>query len=683
MTILAQGTFSIKRAAKDGYSCLLSPETVVLNNDQDGNVTNYSYAKTTVTLLKGETSVAPFIGALSVSGCTAVKSGATVTIASIPQNTKQGYVDIPISYGSFSVTKRFTFQVIDYTVSKSIALLTANGALSLKANADTVDALGKTVSQQTTSIDANAKAISLCVKSTDFESLITQHSNAIDARITSSVSTGGIVKTAVESWFTLSGNTLSLGAASINISGATIFSSLATTGAVTTAIEAIKVGGTNRAFGTSTAVTVVGKNTNNQATGLYYLDENAFGQTVTVSFNWSYTGGSSSTASLYAQLNGPLYTGLSNSISLGTAARSGKSVLTVAIPAYANDRGFYVRTDYMDGTLTISNFKIELGNKATDWSPAPEDIATTLGYTSYDSMVANAVAGKTIITNGHINTELVEAAVVVAKGISAQTIDAANATINNLILGTATIKSATISGALVCTNATFANGTFTNATVIGKITAGSGAIGAFTINTGGYLTSIGTNVTTSLLAGGFTMTNTSIPQEATFVSGIIQDKTNYSAWGSAYIATTQSVLPSQGNVALMLNASGANIDDADTTGYAGNHALFLLHGHISGFRLHLRRITESQTLSLFDNIIICKNRFAINVTFPIDAEDGQPYKIKCTGSGTVNIIAGGISVINDGKTNSRTSWSLNTGAIVEFWYDATDHIWQAGYSVVN
>jgi hypothetical protein len=366
--------------------------------------------------------------------------------------TAKSYTDTKISVVNDSITSAITTtETYADTVSAAAVSTAATNAAELYVTQSTyssyVSQTDKAIASKVSQTDFDALGVTV----TSHTSTLSQLSDTIDARITSSVSTGGIVKTAVESWFTLSGNTLSLGATTIDISGATIFNSLATTGAVTTAIEAIKVGGTNRAFGTSTAVTAVGTNTNNQATGLYYLDENAFGQTVTVSFKWSYTGGSSSTASLYVQLNGPLYTGLSNSISLGTAASSGNSVLTVTIPAYANDRGFYVRTDYMDGTLTISNFKIELGNKATTWSPAPEDIATDLGYDSYDSMVADAVAGKTVIINGYINTDLIKAAVVVANGLSAQTINANSATI-------------------------------TNVTVSGTIKASAGNVGAFTLD---------------------------------------------------------------------------------------------------------------------------------------------------------------------------------------------------------
>lgn len=81
-------------------------------------------------------------------------------------------------------------------------------SIATKVSQTTFDQLGNTVSNHTTQL--------------------TQLPNTIDARITTQTSEGGIIKTNVESWFTMSGNTISLGAKTINISGATVFNSLAT-----------------------------------------------------------------------------------------------------------------------------------------------------------------------------------------------------------------------------------------------------------------------------------------------------------------------------------------------------------------------------------------------------------------------------------------------------------------------
>lgn len=81
---------------------------------------------------------------------------------------------------------------------------------------------------------------------------------------------------------------------------------------------------------------------------------------------------------------------------------------------------------YWNGTgkYRVRRIKVEKGNRATDWTPAPEDVdanitgsaaatknnvATNLGYTDYADMVAKATQGKTIIDGGYINTDLIEA----------------------------------------------------------------------------------------------------------------------------------------------------------------------------------------------------------------------------------------------------------------------------------
>lgn len=78
---------------------------------------------------------------------------------------------------------------------------------------------------------------------------------------------------------------------------------------------------------------------------------------------------------------------------------------------------------YWNGTgkYRVRRIKVEKGNRATDWTPAPEDVdanitgsaaatknnvATNLGYTDYADMVAKATQGKTIIDGGYINTDL-------------------------------------------------------------------------------------------------------------------------------------------------------------------------------------------------------------------------------------------------------------------------------------
>jgi hypothetical protein len=95
-------------------------------------------------------------------------------------------------------------------------------------------------------ITALQNSIALKVSQTDFNALGTRVSSTesainllpstIDARITTQVSSGGSIYTAVAASLTLDGNGISLFGKTINISGATIFSSLATNDSVASAV---------------------------------------------------------------------------------------------------------------------------------------------------------------------------------------------------------------------------------------------------------------------------------------------------------------------------------------------------------------------------------------------------------------------------------------------------------------
>jgi len=54
----------------------------------------------------------------------------------------------------------------------------------------------------------------------------------------------------------------------------------------------------------------------------------------------------------------------------------GRTSKVVKIPAghTISSTGFSMYLQILSGNLTITNFKVEVGNKATDWSPAPEDV---------------------------------------------------------------------------------------------------------------------------------------------------------------------------------------------------------------------------------------------------------------------------------------------------------------------
>lgn len=91
------------------------------------------------------------------------------------------------------------------------------------------------------------------------------------------------------------------------------------------------------------------------------------------------------------------------------------------------------------------------------------------------------------------------------------------------------------------------------------------------------------------------------------------------------------------NVGAYVDVSGVDKDGVDSNNSLpyGNHAFYVPHGGYCGFRLHTRRVSTSQTLTLMDNIILCVNSSDITLTLPDGAEDGQMYFIRKRSVGNV------------------------------------------------
>lgn len=139
----------------------------------------------------------------------------------------------------------------------------------------------------------------------------------------------------------------------------------------------LKVGGRNIFLNTAKEFVQTGANTTNQCTGFKALSTNKCnGKEVTVSFDWRVEG-DNPTGSFYVQFSSNPWTSFSAWIYVSSTNKGGHYVRTFTIPTNGVT-GTMVRMDNFVGTLTISNAKLEEGNKATDWTPAPEDYTTAL-----------------------------------------------------------------------------------------------------------------------------------------------------------------------------------------------------------------------------------------------------------------------------------------------------------------
>ena len=213
----------------------------------------------------------------------------------------------------------------------------------------------------------------------------------------------------------------------------------------------------------------------------------------------------------------------------------------------------------------------------------------------------------------------------------------------------------------------------------GTITCRDGEIGGFQIRTDSQQA-----VKTMILSPvNIIFTDSQYGVMAKFGSGSVAD--NPSAVGNLTNPLYIRVLATTPNIqGIYLSVSGGTINDA--VAGSGNSAISIAQGKINGFRPGIRRVNTSQTLSTMDSVIINVSATVITLTLPADAEDGQVYWIKnysIDGGTILSVASGSNHVINDGKSNSKTSWSHSTGEMIFVVYDEINHVWHTGYFNCN
>ena len=144
---------------------------------------------------------------------------------------------------------------------------------------------------------------------------------------------------------------------------------------VTSAIDGISVGGRNFLLKTEIPYSVTGGGGSNQCVIPYSIAKplnELSGKSVCMSCHVTYSG-SSTSGNFQFQGNGPSWkdvtgVGLVNISDIGAGLD-----LFGTVVLSTRDTNVQIRLDGVTGVLTFSNMKYELGNKPTDWSPAPED----------------------------------------------------------------------------------------------------------------------------------------------------------------------------------------------------------------------------------------------------------------------------------------------------------------------
>lgn len=138
-------------------------------------------------------------------------------------------------------------------------------------------------------------------------------------------------------------------------------------------VNGIEIGGRNYALGTSNSKTVAGKGGTNETATLYYVDFSKLaGKTITISFDFIATSSGGNARFRLQQATSP-YMSITE-LNIYTKTNLTHYSHTMNLPSTSNEpRYINIRMDDFVGDITLSNLKLEIGNKETDWTQAIED----------------------------------------------------------------------------------------------------------------------------------------------------------------------------------------------------------------------------------------------------------------------------------------------------------------------
>lgn len=305
--------------------------------------------------------------------------------------------------------------------------------------------------------------------------------------------------------FELTDRTATLVASAINMHGLVTFNGLNTDAkneigkVAQSKVDVLEVGGRNLARGTSNEYSTPYTNFTGSANtcfdiGRVYLDNLKVGNTITVHMYIKYdnlVAASGKTIQIWLQGYGnvTLWDG-GNFPSTLRPTLSGSGVYellySVVLSKYHVKNEYWacgIRTDYIQsGSVQVKSFKVEKGNKATDWTPAPED------YLPQASLVSNWTTNTTWIDGGKIYTNSITADKIATDAIKSRNYISSGGTQGSFLnLSDGSFTSPNLSwdsnGNLIAKNANLS----------GEINATKGTVGGWNIATNGLYSGIDEN----------------------------------------------------------------------------------------------------------------------------------------------------------------------------------------------
>ena len=292
-----------------------------------------------------------------------------------------------------------------------------------------------------------------------------------------------------------------------------------------------------------------------------------------------------------------------------------------------------------------------------------------IGGVYYNFLVKNYGASVTAAptsANGDSNWEAMQKFV----NIATDTLFADGANVAGFMFKNNVLKSHNDEGETLLINGVTGYFKCKNAEITGTITSTKGNIGGFTISSASLEAVSGNNA--MLLSANL------VRFTGSYSSVFIGADTFPSSSGGAILCPSRISVnrnitnTAYGNVGMYFDIQGSHAYDDNDFQYTGNHALYIVKGDICGFRLRLRRISKSTTLSVMDSVIMAVTS-GITLTVPSTAEDGQFYWIRNVSGGDVTIAGTNLVGWNSGEVS--TSISLAKSKAAAMYYDKHNNKW--------
>ena len=172
---------------------------------------------------------------------------------------------------------------------------------------------------------------------------------------------------------------------------------------VKTDLANLKIGGRNLLLGTGTKLTITGNNAENQGGAIYYLFNKAMKNLPkgTYVFHCDIVG-TVAGGTVRPQWNATPWTNW-GTYNVSTKTKHVENTFTLTPDSSYKATGVMLRLDNVAGTVTVSHMMLEMGNKASDWTPALEDYSTTTIMQSEIDQTAESI--KSTVAATYVNNE--------------------------------------------------------------------------------------------------------------------------------------------------------------------------------------------------------------------------------------------------------------------------------------